>query len=112
MCGDKIHQGGGVAAPIASQVLGEVLPYLEIKKDNDEEGEKQEVEVPNVVGMTKKEAKNVLEENGLNIDLRENNNENIQNTSEEKSESIVSNQLPKAGVKIKEGTSVIVELNN
>ena len=110
--GEGGHQGGGVAAPIASQVLGEVLPYLEIKKDNDEEGEKQEVEVPNVVGMTRKEAKNVLEENGLNIDLRENNNENIQNTSEEKSESIVSNQLPKAGVKIKEGTSVIVELKN
>ena len=25
-------QGGGVAAPIASQVLGEVLPYLEVQK--------------------------------------------------------------------------------
>ena len=32
--GEGGHQGGGVAAPIASQVLGEVLPYLEIKKDN------------------------------------------------------------------------------
>ncbi len=30
--GEGGHQGGGVAAPIASQVLGEVLPYLEIKK--------------------------------------------------------------------------------
>ena len=27
--GEGGHQGGGVAAPIASQVLGEVLPYLE-----------------------------------------------------------------------------------
>lgn len=31
--GEGGHQGGGVAAPIASQVLGEVLPYLEVKKD-------------------------------------------------------------------------------
>lgn len=30
--GEGGHQGGGVAAPIASQVLGEVLPYLEIEK--------------------------------------------------------------------------------
>ena len=31
--GEGGHQGGGVAAPIASQVLGEVLPYLEVEKN-------------------------------------------------------------------------------
>lgn len=30
--GEGGHQGGGVAAPIASQILGEVLPYLDIEK--------------------------------------------------------------------------------
>ena len=55
--GEGGHQGGGVAAPIASQVLGEVLPYLEIKKDNQDEEEKGEVEVPNLIGLTRKEAK-------------------------------------------------------
>ena len=40
--GEGGHQGGGVAAPIGSQVLGEVLPYLEIKKDNEQEEEKKE----------------------------------------------------------------------
>ncbi len=30
--GEGGHQGGGVAAPIASQILGEVLPYLEVSK--------------------------------------------------------------------------------
>ena len=55
--GEGGHQGGGVAAPIGSQVLGEVLPYLEIKKDNEQEEEKKEVEVPNIIGMTEKEAK-------------------------------------------------------
>ena len=34
--GEGGHQGGGVAAPIAQQVLGEVLPYLEIKKQESE----------------------------------------------------------------------------
>ena len=57
--GEGGHQGGGVAAPIASQVLGEVLPYLEIKKDNQDEEEKGEVEVPNLIGLTRKEAKNI-----------------------------------------------------
>ena len=32
-----------MAAPIASQVLGEVLPYLELNKDNIPEDEKKEV---------------------------------------------------------------------
>ena len=32
--GEGGHQGGGVAAPIASQVLGEVLQYIDVKKDN------------------------------------------------------------------------------
>ena len=54
--GEGGHQGGGVAAPIASQVLGEVLPYLEIKKDNQDEEEKGEAEVPNLIGLTRKEA--------------------------------------------------------
>ena len=35
--GEGGHQGGGVAAPIGSQVLGEVLPYLEVQKDNTSE---------------------------------------------------------------------------
>ena len=90
-----------MAAPIASQVLGEVLPYLEITKDNQEEEEKQEVVVPNLIGKTIDEAKKGLEELKLNIEVRE--------ESENETEEItIIEQLPKAGVKIKEGTSVIV----
>ncbi len=48
--GEGGHQGGGVAAPIASQVLGEVLPYLEVQKDNQEDvNVQEEVEVPSIV---------------------------------------------------------------
>lgn len=100
--GEGGHQGGGVAAPIGSQVLGEVLPYLEIKKDNEQEEEKKEVEVPNVVGMTKKEAEKTLEDVGLSMDIREDES----NTDNQKN--IITEQLPKPGIKIKEGTSVII----
>ena len=77
--------------------MGEVLPYLEIEKDNEQEEEKKEVEVPNIVGMTKQEAQKALEEVGLNIELREN----------EADATVITEQLPKAGIKIKEGTSII-----
>lgn len=99
--GEGGHQGGGVAAPIASQVLGEVLPYLEIKKDSEEEEEKQEVEVPNVVGMNISQAKKELKSLGLEIEVKGNSDSN----------SNITKQLPKAGIKIKQGTSVIVYQN-
>lgn len=100
--GEGGHQGGGVAAPIGSQVFGEILPYLEIKKDNEESGEKQEVEVPNLMGMTVKEAKETLENLGLEIEIKE---EEENNSNQEQT---ITKQLPKAGIKIKQGTSVIV----
>lgn len=103
-CSDKIHQGGGVAAPIASQVLGEVLPYLEIKKDNQDEEEKGEVEVPNLIGLTRKEAKKTLEEEGLLIETKESLKTNLDDEDEK-----IKSQLPKAGIKIKQGSTVYVD---
>ena len=46
-------------------MLGEVLPYLEIKKQNEEE--QQEVEVPNIIGLTPKEAKKSIRRCWLTI---------------------------------------------
>ena len=100
--GEGGHQGGGVAAPIGSQVLGEILPYLEINQDNlTEEEIKKEVEVPNVVGMTISEAKKALEEVGLEISYEE--------TEEDVSERIVTEQVPVSGIEIYEGTNVVIE---
>ena len=65
--GEGGHQGGGIAAPIASQVLGEILPYLEI--ESDEIDIKETVTMPNVTGITLKEAKTKLKE--LNIEVKE-----------------------------------------
>ncbi len=102
--GEGGHQGGGVAAPIASQVLGEVLPYLEIKKDNQDEEEKGEVKVPNLIGLTRKEAKKMLEEVGLLIETKESLKTNLGEDDE-----TIKSQLPKAGIKIKQGSTVYVD---
>lgn len=100
--GEGGHQGGGVAAPIGSQVLGEVLPYLEVQKDNEKEEDiKNEVEVPNLIGLTLSEAKKELENIGLNI--------SYESSEEDISNRVISKQVPIAGVKIYEGTNVSVE---
>lgn len=43
--GEGGHQGGAVAAPTAGKILSEVLPYMEVKK---QEETKEFVEVPNI----------------------------------------------------------------
>ena len=94
-----------MAAPIGSQVLGEVLPYLEVKKDNtSKEDIKKEVKVPNVVEMTISEAKKELEKLNLGIDYGE--------TNEDVSEKIITKQTPINGIEIYEGTNVIIEYEN
>lgn len=102
--GEGGHQGGGVAAPIGSQVLGEVLPYLETAKDNQtEEDIKQEVEVPNVVGMSVSDAEKTLKEIGLEMDL------NVKSEINKK-ETIIKEQLPKKGIRVYGGTKVSVTI--
>ncbi len=89
-----------MAAPIASQVLGEVLPYLEVAKK--EQGELGTVIVPNVTGMSLSEAKKVLKENSLEYDVKSSNEEyDIKNA-------VISDQLPKQGIAIKTGTKIII----
>lgn len=101
--GEGGHGGGGVAAPVASQILTEVLPYLEVSKDNiSSEDIKMNVDVPNVVGLTYKEAKRALRDVGLEITLR---NEE----TEVSDDYVISKQVPNSGVQILEGGNVIVE---
>ncbi len=95
-----------VAAPVGGQVLREVLPYLELTKDNEkEEDKKKQVEVPNIENMTVTEATKALKE--LNLDLQ------IQNMPEnlDKETTIIKQQLPKQGISVYEGTKVLVEVN-
>lgn len=102
--GEGGHQGGAVAAPIGGQILGEVLPYLELVKDNEaEEEKKKQVEVPNIEGITITEAIKKLKEVNLYYQ--------IQNETEElnKDETIVKEQVPKQGINVYEGTKILIK---
>ena len=70
-----------------------------MQKDNvSEEDVRKEIETPNVVGMTIKEAKKELEKLNLGISYEE--------TEEDISEKTITSQVPNGGVKIYEGTNV------
>lgn len=89
--GEGGHQGGAVAAPVGGQILGDVLPYLELTKDNEKEEDViEEVEVPEIRNLNLKEAKKTLKDIGLDVNL------NREIGKEEKLEEIIiKEQLPK-----------------
>lgn len=90
-CVVKIIQGGAVAAPVGGQILADVLPYLELKKDNEQEEETiEEIEVPEIRGLNLQQAKKKLQEVGLEITV------NREIEEGEKEEDItVKEQIPK-----------------
>ncbi len=106
MSSDKIHQAGAVAAPVGGQVLSEVLPYLELQKDNEKEEDKiEQVVVPEVRETNLKEATKILKEVGLEIET------NIEITEEiNKEETIIKEQIPKPGIKVNKGSKIRVEI--
>lgn len=102
--GEGGHQGGGVAAPIGSQILSEVLPYLELKKDKEEELDPvTEVTVPNITNMNVKDAEKVLKDLGLQMSINVEEGIDI-------SEMIITNQTPKEGITINSGTKIYCEI--
>lgn len=104
MCSDKIHQGGGVAAPLGGQIFGEILPYLEVSQGNQDEIEsKEQVTVPNIEKKSIKEAEKILKELGIEMNI-ENNTEEIDKTN-----TIIIEQIPKEGVVINKGSKVFVK---
>lgn len=79
--GEGGHQGGGIAAPLAGEILKDVLSYLELQNKE----EKEQVEMIDVRGKTIKEAKKELKALELSID-------NQNNYSDD---SVVLEQLPR-----------------
>ena len=103
--GEGGHQGGGVAAPVGGQILGEVLPYLELQEDKEnEEEQKEEVEMPEIRNKTIEEAKKILKEYDLELEI----SNETDDTSEK--EAIIKEQIPKPGIKIKKEAKVFVDI--
>lgn len=99
-------QGGAVAAPVGGQILGDVLPYLELTKDNKEtEEEIEEVEVPEIRNLNLEEAKKLLKERGLDINLQVELDENAK-----QEDIIIKEQTPKPGIKVNKESKINVEI--
>jgi stage V sporulation protein D (sporulation-specific penicillin-binding protein) len=62
---EGIYYGGAIAAPVIQELFDNILPYLGIEPDYTEKEIKElnigKFEVPNFVGLTKKEAKKLIE---------------------------------------------------
>ena len=93
------HQGGQTAGPVASQILSEVLPALGIPTDTTEVVNEEDSLsiVPNVVNKTVAEAKKTLTASGFNVQVNITGDENT---------TLVSDQTPKSGVKLKTGATI------
>ncbi|MFD1777797.1 stage V sporulation protein D [Fredinandcohnia salidurans] len=97
-----VQFGGVVAAPIVGNIMRESLPLLGIeKRDNQIEKEiklwtdKKYLEVPDVIGLTKKE----LQQQLMNIKLDISGEGNV-----------VVDQAPNAGERVQEGTTLRIHL--
>lgn len=91
-----VYFGGIIATPVARSIMEETLAYLGIEPSyTTEELATMETTVPNVIGMTIEEAKAALD--GANLKY------SIDGSGE-----TVLNQLPKAGVKVNQGSTVML----
>lgn len=93
--GEGSHSGSSVAGPVVSQILSEVLPYLEIPSTatSDDSGE-ETTTLSNVKNRTIAEAKKIIENQGFECETSGN------------SDDIVSEQMPVAGTELIEGSIV------
>ena len=74
---------------------GEVLPYLEVNKQETVEEITENVEMPDVIGMNIDEAKKTLKELGLEVEI----------IGEGET---VTDQLPKKGIQVNTKTKVTI----
>ena len=95
------HQGGQVAAPVAAQIMKEVLPYLNVTSSATAEDGSIDVDnleyVPDVKDMTLNEAISTLQILGFTV---VSNNEGDANTL------LIADQVPKGGTLVEKGSVV------
>ena len=102
--GEGGHQGGGVAAPVGGKIFSEILPYLEVNKEVLEEESEDvvsQVQVPDVMGKSLKEAEQILKENNLEM--------SIDNEEIDKENTYVKTQIPSGVIMVNEKSKVIIE---
>ncbi len=92
--------GSGQAAPTFSAIMREVLPYLGVEMDlEDDEGlGLSQVIVPSVLGLTVEEAKSAIEEKGLEVEVY----------GDDSDEKVVLAQTPSGGTLVQQDGQVII----
>lgn len=97
--GSSGHQGGTIAAPVVSQILTEVLPYLGVPSDDLSSSTGNTTvsttNLPDVRNKTVTEAKKILENAGFNCRF-----------SGTDASQVVTDQVPKPGTSLINGASV------
>ena len=105
--GDAGIQGGQVAGPVVSQILSEVLPYLDVASSTDSHSidasnTYDTTVLPDVTNLTTSKAKDILEKYGFNVHI----------SGEIDSNTLVIEQTPKTGVKLLDGANVFLYTEN
>lgn len=85
----KPDYGGTTAAPFAAQIFSEILPLLGVPK-TDGSAQRAQVTMPEVTGMTVRDARAILRERGID-------------SVTDGTDSVVTGQLPPAGTRVQEG---------
>ncbi len=95
------YQGGSVAAPVVSQMLSEILPYLGVPSDTTEKDNSYEnlITVPDVRNKTLTEAKKLLTDAGFNCEIVSSGDENS---------TLVAEQNPKPGAKLASNSIIML----
>lgn len=95
------HQGGMVAAPVVSQMLSEILPYLNIPSDNSNTDNTTQnlITVPDITNKTVTEAKKILTNAGFTCKISSSGDENS---------TLVTNQTPKPGVSLQKNSIIML----
>ena len=91
--------GSTVCGPVVGSIIDEVLKYMDIQPDfTVEENEKNEIVIPDVIGKTYAQAKQILSDSGFEISPSQDFND----------ETIITNQVPKSGAALEAGSIVAV----
>ena len=95
------YQGGSVAAPVVSQMLTEILPYLNVPSDTTEEDNRSEnlITVPDIRNKTITEAEKTLTDAGFKCKVV---------SSGDKNSTLVADQNPKPGAQLSSGSIIML----
>ncbi|MCI9177854.1 MAG: PASTA domain-containing protein [Clostridia bacterium] len=93
--GPKGHFGSSVAAPVAAQILKEVLPYMQIASDGSDDASNKTTSLPNVTNKTIGEAKKILNKAGFTCSTTAKDDEIVKEQYPTKGTSLIKNSIIK-----------------